>query len=105
VGKSEKMEILYDYLSGPGFRRKVEAIVEAFITMRAELDQEKRAVTRMWSKREKQIQRVVDNTAAMYGEMQGIIGALPEIESLELKVLEAGEEEELDGEEALVEEL
>ena len=103
VGKSEKMDILYDYLSGPGFRRKVEAIVEAFITMQAELDQEKRAVTRMWSKREKQIQRVVDNTAAMYGEMQGIIGALPEIESLELKALEAGEEEELEGEEALVE--
>ena len=104
VGKSEKMEVLYDYLSGAGFRQKVEAIVEAFVTMRNELDQEKRAVTRMWSKREKQIQRVVDNTAAMYGEMQGIIGALPEIESLELKALEAGEEEELEGEEAIVEE-
>lgn len=85
VGKQEKMGILYSYLSGSEFRQKVEAIVEAFVSMKQDLEQEKRAMTRMWTKREKQIERVVTNTAGMYGDMQGIIGAsLPAIKSLEM---------------------
>ncbi len=94
VGRSEKMEVLYNYLSGPEFKQRVEAIVEAFITMKKELDQEKRAMTKIWSKREKQIERVINNTSGMYGDMQGIIGAsMPEIRSLEFKELPAGLEE------------
>jgi len=86
VGKQEKMEVLYNYLSGPEFRQRVEAIVEAFSSMKKDLDQEKRAMNKIWSKREKQIERVVLNTSGMYGDMQGIIGAsLPEIKSLELE--------------------
>lgn len=92
VGKNEKMEVLYNYLSGPQFRHKVEAIVEAFKTMKEDLDREKRAMNSMWAKREKQMERVLANTSTMYGDMQGIIGAsLPGIKALEL---EAGEEEE-----------
>ncbi|MBW2637012.1 MAG: DUF2130 domain-containing protein, partial [Deltaproteobacteria bacterium] len=68
VGKQEKMEVLYTYLSGTEFRQKVEAIVEAFVTMKKDLDQEKRAMTKIWSKREKQIERVINNTAGMYGD-------------------------------------
>src|SRR5215471_10502234 len=33
VGKNEKMEILYRYLSGPEFKQRIEAMVEAFIGM------------------------------------------------------------------------
>ena len=85
VGKQGKMEILYSYLSGSEFRQRVEAIVEAFVSMKQDLDQEKRAMARMWTKREKQIERVITNTAGMYGDMQGIVGAsLPEIKSLEM---------------------
>jgi hypothetical protein len=88
VGKYEKMEVLYSYLSGPEFRQKVEAIVEAFNLMRKDLDHEKRTMNKIWSKREKQIERVVYNISGMFGAMQGIIGAsLPEIKSLELKAL------------------
>lgn len=91
VGKSEKMEVLYNYLSGPEFKQRVEAIVEAFIAMKKELDQEKRAMTKIWSKREKQIERAINNTAGMYGDMQGIIGAsMPQIRSLEFKESSAG---------------
>lgn len=90
-GKNSKMEILYNYLSGSEFRQKVEAIAEAFVSMKKDLDQEKRAMMRIWSKRDKQIERVINNTATMYGDMQGIIGAsMPQIESLELKALPAG---------------
>ncbi len=85
VGKSEKMEVLYNYLSGPEFRQRIEAIVESFQSMKEDLDQEKRAMIKMWAKREKQIERIVNNTVGMYGDMEGIIGAaLPQIKSLEL---------------------
>ena len=88
VGKHEKMEILYSYLSGSEFRQKIEGIVEAFVSMKQDLDGEKRAMEKIWAKREKQIVRVIRTTAKMYGDMQGIIGAsLPQIKNLELKEL------------------
>ena len=86
TGKSEKMEMLYEYLSGPEFRQQVEGIVEAFSGMRQDLDQEKRAMERIWAKREKQIERVVKNMGRMYGSMQGVIGqSLPELDLPRIK--------------------
>lgn len=98
TNREEKMELLYTYLSGPSFRQKIEAIVEAFAAMKEDLDKEKRAIVRMWAKREKQIEKVIMNTAGMYGDMQGIIGSsLPEIKMLYLEsgagATEFGEEE------------
>jgi hypothetical protein len=88
VGKYEKMEVLYGYLSGPEFAQRVEAIANAFGSMKNDLDQEKRAMSKIWAKREKQIERVINNISGMYGDMQGIIGAsLPQIKSLELTAL------------------
>ena len=88
VGKAEKMEAIYNYLSGTEFKQKVEAIVEAFVTMNIDLTKEKVAMEKLWAKREQQIKKVITSTARMYGDMQGIIGAsLPEIKSLELKSL------------------
>ncbi len=91
VGKNEKMEAIYSYLTGPEFRHKVEAIAEAFKAMKDDLEQEKRAMTRIWAKREKQIERVVMNTVRMYGDVQGI-AMLPDIKSLELGAGSAGAE-------------
>jgi len=88
VGKGEKMEAIYNYLAGAEFRQKIEAIVEAFVSMKQDLDREKMVTEKLWAKREKQITKVINNTVKMYGDMQGIIGAsLPEIKSLELKAL------------------
>jgi hypothetical protein len=85
VGKGEKMEVLYNYLSSPEFRQRVEAIVEGFKSMKEDLEHEKRATIKNWAKREKQIERVITNTAIMYGDMQGIIGAsIPSIKLLEI---------------------
>lgn len=89
-GKDEKMQFLYQYLSGSQFKNRIENIVAAFTEMKVNLDAEKRSMNRLWSKREKEIERVVFNTSGMYGDLQGIIGAsLPTIQSLELP---AGEE-------------
>ena len=84
-GKSEKMEMVYEYLSGDAFRHKVEAIVETFVGMQEQLNKEKRAYARLWKEREKQIERIVENTAGMYGDVRGLIGsAVPEIKALTL---------------------
>lgn len=83
------MELVYDYLTGPRFRHRVEAIVEKFSDMQADLDREKKAMTRLWAKRESQIQGVIESTVGMYGDLQGIAGrALQEIEGLEVPFIE-----------------
>lgn len=91
-GRHDKMEVVYDYLSGPEFKGRVNAIVESFTSMREDLETEKKAVQKLWAKREKQIERVLGNTAAMHGDLAGIIGsALPTIELLEFTVLPEAE--------------
>jgi hypothetical protein len=75
ICKNEKMEVLYSYLSGSEFKQRVEAIVESFVEMQQDLQEERRVAERRWSKREKQIQRVITNTSGMYGDLQGLIGS------------------------------
>ncbi|HEY7217895.1 MAG TPA: DUF2130 domain-containing protein [Candidatus Binatia bacterium] len=85
-GQQSKMEMVYDYLTGPRFRQRIQAIVEAFSSMREDLDREKKAITRQWAKREEQIDRVMNATVGMYGDLQGIAGkTLQEIEGLEFQ--------------------
>lgn len=84
-GRNDKMELLYTYLSGQEFRHRVEGIVEAFVTLREDLEAEKRATQRMWAKREKQLERATAQTAGMYGDLSGIIGAsLPSLKVLDV---------------------
>jgi hypothetical protein len=88
-GQLTKTEMIYQYLTGPRFRQRVEAIVEAFSTMQEDLAAEKKAIQRQWAKRQMQIENVMLSTTGMYGDLQGIAGqSLREIEGLELKVLE-----------------
>jgi hypothetical protein len=89
-GQQTKTEMLYSYLTGPRFRQRVQAIVEAFSNMKEDLDKEKKAITKQWAKRDEQIERVMQATVGMYGDMQGIAGkTLQEIEGLEIKTLGA----------------
>lgn len=88
-GQQSKMELVYDYLTGPRFRQRVEAIVEKFSEMQSDLDRERKAMMKMWAKREAQIDGVLASTAGMYGDLQGIAGkALREIEGFELPGIE-----------------
>ena len=89
-GQQTKTEMVYQYLTGPRFRQRVEAIVEAFSSMQEDLDKERKAIMKQWAKREEQIERVMGATVGMYGDLQGIAGkSLQEIEGLSLQVLEA----------------
>lgn len=92
-GQHTKMELVYDYLTGPRFRHRVEAIVEKFSDMQADLDRERKAMTRLWAKRETQIQGVIESTVGMYGDLQGIAGqAIQQIEGLEVPLIESNDE-------------
>ena len=92
-GQQTKTEMVYQYLTGPRFRLRVEAIVEAFSTMQEDLDKERKVIMKQWAKREEQIMRVMGATVGMYGDLQGIAGkSLLEIEGLEFPALEANNE-------------
>lgn len=87
-GQQSKMEMMYQYLTGPRFRQRVQAIVEAFSSMQDDLDRERKVITKQWAKREEQIERVMQATVGMYGDLQGIAGkTLQEIEGLELPAI------------------
>ena len=94
-GRQTKTEMIYQYLTGPRFRHRVEAIVESFSSMQEDLNKEKRAIIKQWAKREEQIDRVMQATVGMYGDLQGIAGrTLQEIEGLELRALSSPMAEE-----------
>ncbi|MCP4410381.1 MAG: DUF2130 domain-containing protein, partial [Gammaproteobacteria bacterium] len=48
-GQQTKTEMVYQYLTGPRFRQRVEAIVEAFSTMQGDLDKERKAIMKQWA--------------------------------------------------------
>lgn len=90
-GQQTKMEMVYQYLTGPRFRHRIEAIVEKFTDMQEDLDKERKMMTRQWAKREEQIRGVIEATAGMYGDLQGIAGkTLQEIEGLSIAMIEEG---------------
>jgi hypothetical protein len=87
-GQQTKTELVYQYLTGPRFRQRVQAIVEAFSSMKEDLDKERKVILKQWAKREEQIERVMQSTVGMYGDLQGIAGStIQEIEGLEFKAL------------------
>jgi len=91
AGMATKSELVYAYLTGPQFRHRIEAVVEAFTTMTEDLTAEKKVVTRAWAKREAQIDRVLTSTTGLFGDLQGISGAaIPEIEGMAMAALGAG---------------
>lgn len=97
IGKDDKMEVLYQYLTGVEFRHRVEAIIEAFTNLQEGIEKERRWFTTKWARQEKEIRRIVDNTHGMYGDLQSVTGkALQQIKSLELP---AGDEGKANSEE------
>jgi len=92
-GQQTKMELVYQYLTGPRFRHRVQAIVEKFSDMKQDLDKERKTLTKLWAKREEQIRCVIESTAGMYGDLQGIAGkSIQEIAGLDHPLLETGDE-------------
>ncbi|MFM9059163.1 MAG: DUF2130 domain-containing protein [Planctomycetaceae bacterium] len=87
-GQQTKMELVYQYLTGPRFRQRVTAIIEKFEEMSGDLLKERATMTKLWARREMQIQAVLTATAGMYGDLQGIAGqAIETIAALDVSRL------------------
>jgi hypothetical protein len=88
-GQETKMELVYDYLTGPRFRHRVEAVMEKFNSLQNDLNRERKFMMKQWSKREMEIQGVIESTVGMVGDLQGIAGsAIQHIEGVDLPELE-----------------
>lgn len=90
--KGDKMSMLYDFLTSNEFKLRIEAIVDGFTQMKSDLQSEQRSMRAIWKKREKQIDKVLLNTADMYGSIKGIAGnAIQSVNLLELPVVNEDE--------------
>lgn len=89
TGKDEKRDVVYAYINSVDFKQRIQTIAEAFIEMKNDIDKEKRSYQAIWAKREKQVQRVIDNTFGIYGDLKGLTGGTMQ----EIKLLELGEGE------------
>lgn len=82
--KGEKMQMLYDYLTGNEFRQNIEAVVEGFISLRKGIINERASMEKIWKEREKQLDKVLSNTMQFHGSIKGIAGnAVDDIKLLE----------------------
>lgn len=82
-GQQTKSTLVYAYLTGPQFRGRIEAIAERWSEMQKDLADEKKATMKRWSKRESQLHTLIESTAGIYGDLQGIAGRdLAEIQAL-----------------------
>ncbi|KAA6507503.1 DUF2130 domain-containing protein [Helicobacter pylori] len=83
--KGDKVNLLYHYLTSSEFSMQVNAIIEGFEQLRADLESEKRAMARIWKSREKQMEKVFEGTINMYGSIKGIAGnVIGQVKALEL---------------------
>jgi len=82
--RGDKMQLLYNYLTGNEFRQNIEAVMEGFMDLRSGIIKEKMQMEKMWKEREKQLDKVLLNTTQFYGSIKGIAGnAIGDIKLLE----------------------
>ena len=84
--RGDKMSLLYDFLTSNEFRLQMEGIVEGFSQMQLDLAKERSAMASIWKQREKQIEKVMENSIGMHASIRGIAGnAIQSIPALELE--------------------
>jgi hypothetical protein len=82
--KGDKMQMLYDFLTGNEFKQNIEAVMEGFLSLKDGLTKEKMQMEKIWKEREKQLDKVLLNTTQFYGSMKGIAGnAIADLKMLE----------------------
>jgi hypothetical protein len=84
LGQQSKAEQVYQYLTGPRFKQRIEAVVERFKDMREDIDKERKFMVKAWAKREAQVSAMIESTVGMVGDLHGIMGqAMPEISAID----------------------
>ena len=84
--KGDKMQLLYDYLTGNEFAEQWKAIREGFHAMKNSIQRERDAMEKLWKAREKQLEKVLLNAVHIKGSVEGIAGN----DSISLNLLDEG---------------
>jgi hypothetical protein len=85
IGRTEKKEILWTYLTSIEFKQRIEAFYDAYTQLKDDLKKEQEWFRRKWAKQDKNINQLSESILGLHGDLQGIIGkSLPEIKGLEL---------------------
>jgi hypothetical protein len=88
TGREEKAVLLYNFMSSAQFSHTIKSVVETFVAMKAQLDAEKRSLTKHWSQREVQIDRVLLSVSQLIGSLQGITqDGLPQLNEIDTLTL------------------
>lgn len=90
--KGDKMQLLYNYLTGIEFRGQMESIVEGFMAMKQSIMKERIQMEKLWKEREKQLEKVLLSTSGLYGSVKGIAGAGVS----NIPMLDGGDENEIE---------
>lgn len=78
----------YHYLSSASFSQRVRTMLESFTAMQTDLHAEKRAMIKIWAKRQAQIDRVTKSMLTVVGELQAMSqNTLPELDAIETLAL------------------
>lgn len=81
--KGDKMQMLYDYLTGNEFRMQIKAIEDGFKNLKLGYEREKNAMQKIWKEREKQLEGILINTNHFIGSIQGIAGStIPQLQNI-----------------------
>lgn len=82
---------LFDYITSHDFTQQIEAIIEVYLSLQAQISKEKIAFEKQWKQREMQIQKMYKSLGSIYGGITGIAGnSIPQIKGLEFGQLDDG---------------
>ncbi|HTN17743.1 MAG TPA: DUF2130 domain-containing protein [Chitinophagaceae bacterium] len=73
--KTDKMSLLYGYLTSNEFSEQWKAIREGFQSMKSSIQKERDAMEKLWKAREKQLEKILLNAAHIKGSVEGISGS------------------------------
>jgi hypothetical protein len=88
--RGDKMNAIYNYVTGQEFRRGLQMMRENFRNLQLQLDKEKEDFEKNWQKKRKMIQTIIDNSSHVSGSIEGITGN----DTVDLNLLEEGNSEE-----------
>ncbi len=86
ANQGDKATALYSFVTSHEFSQQIEAMVETYQEMTAQVTRERVVYEKQWALREKQANKLLLGTANIIGSMQGHVGqaSMPKIKGLEL---------------------
>jgi len=72
--KGDKMQMIYEYVTGNEFKEQLKAVVEGFKAMRESINTERIQMEKLWKAREKHLDKILLNTTHITGSIDGISG-------------------------------